>query len=673
MKKTLLSILCFCMVSTFAFTQATFSDDFEAYEAGDYLAASNSEWTTWGGTVGTSEDVRITDENAASGTKSIKFVATGAGGPADVVKYFTGQKITTGVLSTSMNLLVETGAYFNYQAEVNIGDTWAMNAFFNENGVGSITSSGNEPLLSFAFPPGEWFDFSMTINLDANKWQLNVNGECVGSFANGDNSIASIDFYPVQGNSFFVDDFQYDYNPDAPEIKDDAITVLRASEESGFTDSKVQLGGTLSNGGSTMITAFEVEATVGSEVIPFSVDGLSLANGQSYDFVVGDATLSEGFSEAILKIVSINGGDFSDEDLCNDESNLFLFGTTPADNKAIIVEEATGTWCGWCPRGAVALDRFAHKYGDRFIGIAVHNGDPMVVGEYDSNLGASGYPNAFVNRNTWIDPGQVEGPFLDQVQEPSISSLIQGAAWNPDSRELRISMSVTALEALSDEHKVNVVLTEDGVTGTSSGYNQANYYAGGSDLIDINGVNWADLPSTVPAADMVYDHVARAILAPFGGMEGSFDGGLNVGDEKVHNFTYTVPEDFDIDKMHIISMVIEPDGSINSGKQNTVAEAIENGFVEVTSTHDVELTNSTSVYPNPFGNYTNVSINLSESTDVQLEVIDLTGKTMMSKMYQNQNGLFSIQVDATGLAAGTYILKISTGDKYTTQRLSVVK
>ena len=661
-----------CM-TTLAVGQS-FADDFDSYTAGDYLAASNSEWTTWGGTTGTSEDVRISDEKAFSGSNSIKFVAVGAGGPQDVVKYFTGDKLTTGVLKTNMQMLVETSAYFNYQAEVAIGTTWAMNAFFEANGQGRITGSGNEDILTFEYPTGEWFDFKMNINFDANKWQLEVNGVCVGSFENPDNSIASIDIYPVSGNSFFIDDFGFEYSSEAPEIVNDAIVVMITPEANALAGKETSFSGELKNGGQTVIESFELEASLGGDVYPIEMMGLNLASGESMMFDVSDAfAIPEGSSSVSLEIISINGGVFSDEDLCNDKSTILLFGLVPADHKKVIIEEATGTWCGWCPRGAVALDRFSARYPDRYIGVAVHNGDPMVNVDYNNGLGAGSFPNSVVNRGDFIDPGATEAPFLEKVLESSAASILQGAEWNADTRELKISLVVNAKEPISTNHKVNVALTEDGVAGTGSNWDQDNYFSGSMDLIGIDGVNWRDLPNPVPAADMVYDHVARAILAPFSGLENSFTEDMAVGEEKVFNFFYTVPVDFNIDNMHIVSMLVNPDGTINTGEGDSVMEDIDNGFVEATvNTYDTELNNAVNVFPNPMINFTNVRINLSENSDVNLQVLNMSGQSVMNKIYKNQNGLFSIVLDASSLTTGTYVLKINAGEKYTTKKITVV-
>ena len=66
--------------------------------------------------------------------------------------------------------------------------------------------------------------------------------------------------------------------------------------------------------------------------------------------------------------------------------------------RRMVMEEATATWCGWCPRGIVAIDGLKRDFPDNFLAIAIHgNGDKMAyVGEYGLNVYS--YPSAFLNR-----------------------------------------------------------------------------------------------------------------------------------------------------------------------------------------------------------------------------------------------------------------------------------
>lgn len=45
--------------------------------------------------------------------------------------------------------------------------------------------------------------------------------------------------------------------------------------------------------------------------------------------------------------------------------------------KRALLEEYTGTWCGWCPKGFVGLENMDALLGDDFVGVSYHNRDPM--------------------------------------------------------------------------------------------------------------------------------------------------------------------------------------------------------------------------------------------------------------------------------------------------------
>ena len=44
--------------------------------------------------------------------------------------------------------------------------------------------------------------------------------------------------------------------------------------------------------------------------------------------------------------------------------------------RKVVVEELTGTACGWCPRGLVGMKMLRDLYGDRFIGVAAISSTP---------------------------------------------------------------------------------------------------------------------------------------------------------------------------------------------------------------------------------------------------------------------------------------------------------
>lgn len=100
------------LLSTFfiaASAQTSFFDDFESYNAGDYIGAQSSSWTTWSGTTGGSEDAKVVTNQAYSGINSVYFSSNSSGGgPQDVILPF-GSQYTSGIFTFSMAMRVTEG------------------------------------------------------------------------------------------------------------------------------------------------------------------------------------------------------------------------------------------------------------------------------------------------------------------------------------------------------------------------------------------------------------------------------------------------------------------------------------------------------------------------------------------------------------------------------------
>jgi len=173
----------------------------------------------------------------------------------------------------------------------------------------------------------------------------------------------------------------------------------------------------------TPITSFDAIYSVDgnySEVSTFS--DLNIEFNESFQFThVQLANIEVGDHEIVLTIESINGQG-NDDNPDNNSLSTQLLCVNEIFTKNVVYEEGTGTWCGWCPRGLVGLNTMAHDYpGGSWIGIGVHNGDPMKVTEYDNGIGTfiGGYPSGVMNRENVFDPGlsTLEPAYLAAKQE----------------------------------------------------------------------------------------------------------------------------------------------------------------------------------------------------------------------------------------------------------------
>ena len=156
----------FFLFAQVGFSQ-TFSDDFEGYNAGDYLGVVSTEWTTWNGATGGAIDVQVDTMNAHSGTNSTYYSSTSStGGPVDMVLDFNGEHNTGGFnYKTWFYVEAGKGAYFNFQGESTIGEVWTMNCQMDENGVLALTGPSNNPKLETTFTHDTWFELEIDVNL----------------------------------------------------------------------------------------------------------------------------------------------------------------------------------------------------------------------------------------------------------------------------------------------------------------------------------------------------------------------------------------------------------------------------------------------------------------------------------------------------------------------------
>ncbi|MCF8304011.1 MAG: LamG domain-containing protein, partial [Bacteroidales bacterium] len=207
-----------------------YADDFESYNVGDMLAEVSDAWTTWSDDPGGPEDAPITDEQANSGSKSVKVAE---GSSTDLILPL-GDKIT-GRFSVSMYMYVDEGygAYYNLLHDFAGGDSeWALESFFASDGTGYINAGGSNA-ATFEYPTGTWFMVKTEIDLDADNAKYYVDGTMVHEWqwsltATGDpgiNQLGAMDVFAHApgGDSpnFYFDDILYEEMAPPPLYEDD--------------------------------------------------------------------------------------------------------------------------------------------------------------------------------------------------------------------------------------------------------------------------------------------------------------------------------------------------------------------------------------------------------------------------------------------------------------------
>lgn len=424
----------------------------------------------------------------------------------------------------------------------------------------------------------------------------------------------------------------------------------------------------VTNNGANTVTSFDVHWTNGTDTYTETITGQMLEFGDTYTVTHGTAATIAAASLQDIDVWVDNLDGNMDMDDSNNMASDDVVGLSFVPTKKVVYEEGTGTWCPWCTRGIVGLDYMIDAYPETFIGIAVHNGDPMTITEYDSNLDVGGYPSGFLDRMSEIDPGvaALEPAYNAQINVLSPVGVSMTGSFHEGTRELEITMTSTFAAPFTSDIRFNLVITEDGVTGTGSGYDQANAYAGGG-----NGPmgGFENLPATIPASEMVYDHVARAILGDWPGTANSIPASVDFNDEASYTYTYTVPADYDVENMHFVAMVIDQgNGSIMNAEQIKY----EDLSIEV-NIDDIYNETLAEVYPNPFSDVTNIDLKLAELAEVSVQVYNTVGQLVAEQNYGELVGEQILPVDATKFAEGTYFIHVIVGEEVVTKRVTKMK
>ena len=256
-------------------------------------------------------------------------------------------------------------------------------------------------------------------------------------------------------------------------------TDLRLDAAKGMASGMGTIVNTLSvtNKGQSTPANFDLTFTAeGYNVVKNVSVAIAPGTQETFDVVIKNVPERVGFeyplSVAITRIVS--GKD-----------------AVPSDNtctvdvmvkRNVVVEEFTGTGCGWCPRGLIGMEKLRNTFGDRFIGIAMHqynSTDPMYLTNY-KNLGLNAAPSCLINRSINTDPyygtgNDIRDDFKAEMEKGAMASVQVTGKYDDAKKCVNATATVTAMDNLSDL-KLAFVLIADSLTGTSNSWKQQNYY-----------------------------------------------------------------------------------------------------------------------------------------------------------------------------------------------------
>lgn len=226
--------------------------------------------------------------------------------------------------------------------------------------------------------------------------------------------------------------------------------------------------------------------------------------------------------------------------------------------RKIVMEEATGTWCGWCVYGIETIERLKKEYPDNFIAIGLHSEDAMdnIEGYREITDKFTSYPSCLVNRTQMLSPSYPDiKPLIEEMKDNGMARITISASYaNAEKTSIKVlSESEFGFnEQEGADYRVAYVVLEDHV----GPYIQTNYFSGNVPSPDSEWMEeWMKKDAKVK---IEYFDVARGIYGGTNGIKGSVPETIQEGTTYKHEYSINLPRNVqNKENISIVALLID--------------------------------------------------------------------------------------------------------------------
>lgn len=245
---------------------------------------------------------------------------------------------------------------------------------------------------------------------------------------------------------------------------------------------------------------------------------------------------------------------------------LFCTAITNAQlpKRKMVIEKQTGAWCQYCPGGIEAFENFEKQYPHDGILLAYHGPESypeqMKIPEQTA-LGQAGYwngnfPNACLNREApyvQIGVNQATAQAASNIQSKMTAIVEVGfknVDYNTSTRNLKVELEAKFFEKHDGDKRFILIIVEDSVTGSGTGYDQVNAYN-----TDPSQKRWYQKGN--PIKNFYHRHVVRKAVGDIFGAAGSLPKVVQSGETKTYVFNTKIDNAWKPERVHLVAMVAE--------------------------------------------------------------------------------------------------------------------
>ncbi len=574
-----------------------FQDKFDTYNAGEQVACQNPDvWTTWASAPCGDDDPYVSNEQSFSGANSVKII------PDDDLVLDLPEYLTSGKYTIKKMIFIPVGgnAYYNVLTSFQPAQEWAFEVYFNVGGDGQV-NAGASAAATFNYDFDTWMESKIVVDLNADWAEYYLDGTMIyawqwtlGASGNGCAlQLGALDFYGQADSDYYFDVLAIYIDDALPAPSNLTATV---------SDNDVELNWTAAGPPSCKdLIGYNVYR--GIEIIAEEISELTFTD---FDLLPGTyvydvkAIFDEGVSAGAGPIeATIEGG--TERDL-------------------VIVEVATGTWCGYCPGAAMGCDEM-HAEGLNVGIIEYHGGDSYETPESDARIdfyNVSGYPTAYFDGGNQVVGGSATQSmyatylpvYEQQIAKPSLFELAANY-YNVGGNNYQIAVNAEMVYDypwLNNDLVLQIALTESHIPESWQNQTELNFVC--RDMIPTNNGTALDFANN-PTQSVDLD--------------------------------FSIPTEYAMENVEIIVFI----------QDNTTKEILQGTAASITTGIDpIFIEELFKVYPNPVKDNLHIT---SGATILSITAYDLVGRIVFSdKINQNnytlrtsdyKSGLYLIQVE----------------------------
>jgi len=251
---------------------------------------------------------------------------------------------------------------------------------------------------------------------------------------------------------------------------------------------------------------------------------------------------------------------------------------------------------------------------------------------------------------------------LTQIADVDV---LASGTFDANTRNVSLTVDATFQSAVtaSGEYRINVFVVEDSVVGTTSSYNQSNYFNNTAGHYYQGAGN--------PIQNYPHRYVTRSIPSTAWGNGGIIPNSPVIGTTYSRTYNVNLPSSYDESKVYFVVFVTDYNSNVI---ERSVVNAFDIKVSElsiITSTNNLNTVfNEIRIAPNPVQNQATLTIESEKTSDLTLTLYDALGRQVKSNInWTIEAGSNNTNINLDDLSKGLYYLQITDGESINTQRI----